>query len=177
MRPPGHRSAGLLALSCFIDAPRRLYVAGLIASTAIDLDRRPLYLGFGNPYQRPVTHSRPPWPWPWWSAGLLIHSPGTSPRARRGCGCSGRFQDPCRPGSATRAGAGLRPNRPYRYHLGAGPTNEPPLLPVLPARMTTRGYAPNVRFVGKDSDSDPTGPPTGYRTDRESWIMQRCWTE
>ena len=48
---------GLLALSCFIDAPRRFYVAGLIASVAIDLDHIPLYLGVGNPYQRPVTHS------------------------------------------------------------------------------------------------------------------------
>ena len=48
---------GLLALSCFIDAPRRFYVAGLIASVAIDLDHMPLYLGLGNPDQRPVTHS------------------------------------------------------------------------------------------------------------------------
>ena len=48
---------GLLALSCFIDAPRRFYVAGLIASVAIDLDHIPMYLGLGNPYQRPVTHS------------------------------------------------------------------------------------------------------------------------
>ena len=48
---------GLLALSCFIDAPRRFYVAGLIASVAIDLDHIPLYLGLGNPAQRPVTHS------------------------------------------------------------------------------------------------------------------------
>ena len=48
---------GLLALSCFIDVPRRFYVAGLIASVAIDLDHIPLYLGVGNPYQRPVTHS------------------------------------------------------------------------------------------------------------------------
>jgi hypothetical protein len=111
---------------------------------------------------------------------LVLHRraaplPGTSPRARRGCGCSGRFQDPCRPGSVTRAGAGLRPNRPYRYHLGAGAENEPPLLPVLPARMTRRGYA--LTFVGKDSGSNPAGSPTVYRTDRESWIMQRWWTE
>ena len=35
----------------------------------------------------------------------------------------------------------------------------------------------HLTFVGKDSDSDPTAPPTGYRTDRESWIVQRCWTE
>ena len=48
---------GLLALSCFIDVPRRFYVAGLIASVAIDLDHIPLYLGVENPYQRPVTHS------------------------------------------------------------------------------------------------------------------------
>ena len=48
---------GLLALACFIDAPRRFYVAGLIASVAIDLDHIPLYLGLGNPEQRPVTHS------------------------------------------------------------------------------------------------------------------------
>ena len=48
---------GLLALACFIDAPRRFYVAGLIASVAIDLDHIPLYLGVGNPGQRPVTHS------------------------------------------------------------------------------------------------------------------------
>ena len=57
---PAHLATGalgLLALSCFIDVPRRFYVAGLIASVAIDLDHIPLYLGFGNPYQRPVTHS------------------------------------------------------------------------------------------------------------------------
>ena len=48
---------GLLALSCLIDVPRRFYAAGLIASVAIDLDHIPLYLGVGNPYQRPVTHS------------------------------------------------------------------------------------------------------------------------
>src|SRR5436190_20968034 len=49
---------GLLALACFIDAPRRFYVAGLIASVAIDLDHIPLYLGLlGNQDQRPVTHS------------------------------------------------------------------------------------------------------------------------
>jgi len=57
---PAHLATGalgLLALSCFIDAPRRFYVAGLIASVAIDLDHIPMYLGLGNPDQRPVTHS------------------------------------------------------------------------------------------------------------------------
>ena len=57
---PAHLATGalgLLALSCFIDAPRRFYVAGLIASVAIDLDHIPMYLGLGNQYQRPVTHS------------------------------------------------------------------------------------------------------------------------
>jgi inner membrane protein len=49
---------GLLALSCFIDVPLRFYVAGMIASVAIDLDHIPLYLGLlGNEDQRPVTHS------------------------------------------------------------------------------------------------------------------------
>ena len=48
---------GLLALACFIDAPRRYYVAGLIASEAIDLDDIPPYLRPVNPDQRPVTHS------------------------------------------------------------------------------------------------------------------------
>jgi len=49
---------GLLVLACFIDVPRRFYVAALIASVAIDLDHIPLYLGLlGNQDQRPVTHS------------------------------------------------------------------------------------------------------------------------
>ena len=29
-----------------------------------------------------------------------------------------------------------------------------------------------LRLVGKDPDSNPTGSPTVYRTDRESWIVQ-----
>ena len=49
---------GLLVLARFIDAPRRFYVAALIASVAIDSDHIPLYLGLlGNQAQRPVTHS------------------------------------------------------------------------------------------------------------------------
>jgi inner membrane protein len=49
---------GLLVLACFIAAPRRFYVAALIASAAIDLDHIPLYLGLlGDQAQRPVTHS------------------------------------------------------------------------------------------------------------------------
>jgi membrane-bound metal-dependent hydrolase YbcI (DUF457 family) len=49
---------GLLVLACFIDAPRRFYVAALIASVAIDVDHIPLYLGLlGDQAQRPVTHS------------------------------------------------------------------------------------------------------------------------
>jgi inner membrane protein len=58
---PAHLATGalgLLALSCFIDVPLRFYVAGMIASVAIDLDHVPLYLGLlGNEDQRPVTHS------------------------------------------------------------------------------------------------------------------------
>jgi len=48
---------GLLVLARFIDAPRRFYVAALIASVAIDVDHIPPYLGLGDPAQRPVTHS------------------------------------------------------------------------------------------------------------------------
>jgi inner membrane protein len=49
---------GLLVLACLVDAPRRFYVAALIASVAIDLDHIPLYLGLlGEDGQRPVTHS------------------------------------------------------------------------------------------------------------------------
>lgn len=49
---------GLLAMACFIDAPRRFYVAGLIASVAIDLDHIADYLGLlGSQQGRPVTHS------------------------------------------------------------------------------------------------------------------------
>ena len=29
-----------------------------------------------------------------------------------------------------------------------------------------------LTFVGKDPDSNPTGSPTVYRTDRGSWVVQ-----
>ena len=89
---------GLLALSCFIDAPRRFYMAGLIASVAIDLDHIPMYLGVGNPNQRPVTHSlatilvvvvaaalncRHRAVLVGAATGLLVISPETSPRGAR----------------------------------------------------------------------------------------------
>lgn len=32
--------------------------------------------------------------------------------------------------------------------------------------------AVNLTFVGKDPESNPTGSPTVYRTDRESWVVQ-----
>jgi hypothetical protein len=48
---------GLLVLACFVDVPRRFYVAALIASVGIDLDHVPIYLGLLNGSQRPVTHS------------------------------------------------------------------------------------------------------------------------
>jgi membrane-bound metal-dependent hydrolase YbcI (DUF457 family) len=48
---------GLLVVARFVEAPRRFYVAALIASVAIDLDHIPLYLGLGARDQRPVTHS------------------------------------------------------------------------------------------------------------------------
>jgi inner membrane protein len=48
---------GLMVVACFIDVPRRFYVAALIASVAIDADHIPVYLGLLNESQRPVTHS------------------------------------------------------------------------------------------------------------------------
>lgn len=32
-----------------------------------------------------------------------------------------------------------------------------------------------LRFIGKDPESNPTGSPTVYRTDRGSWVVQG-WT-
>ena len=32
--------------------------------------------------------------------------------------------------------------------------------------------AMRLTFVGKDPDSNPTGSPTVYRTDRETWVVQ-----
>lgn len=29
-----------------------------------------------------------------------------------------------------------------------------------------------LTFIGKDADSNPTGSPTVYRTDRASWVVQ-----
>jgi hypothetical protein len=29
-----------------------------------------------------------------------------------------------------------------------------------------------LTFIGKDPDSNPTGSPTVYRTDRGSWVVQ-----
>ena len=29
-----------------------------------------------------------------------------------------------------------------------------------------------LTFVGKDPDSNPTGSPTVYRTDRQTWVVQ-----
>jgi hypothetical protein len=30
----------------------------------------------------------------------------------------------------------------------------------------------HLTFIGKDPDSNPTGSPTVYRTDRASWVVQ-----
>ena len=35
-----------------------------------------------------------------------------------------------------------------------------------------REIAVRLTFIGKDPDSNPTGLPTVYRTDRETWIVQ-----
>jgi inner membrane protein len=115
---PAHLATGalgLLALSCFIDAPRRFYVAGLIASVAIDLDHVPQLFGVGNQYQRPVTHSlstvvvvvvaaalsrRHRAVLAGAATGLLIHFARDIAEGPPGCGCSGRIQTlPGRPAS------------------------------------------------------------------------------
>ena len=55
-RPLSAAALGLLVLVRFVDAPGRFYVAALIASVAIDVDRKPLYLGLlvsaGLPHTR-----------------------------------------------------------------------------------------------------------------------------
>ena len=33
-----------------------------------------------------------------------------------------------------------------------------------------------LTFIGKDPDSNPTGSPTVYRTDRETWVVQGGWS-
>jgi len=48
---------GLLVFACFVEAPRRFYLAGLVASVAIDLDHLPSYFWTGPEAARPVTHS------------------------------------------------------------------------------------------------------------------------
>lgn len=48
---------GLLVVARLIEAPRRFYLAALIASVAIDLDHIPMFFGLGTQNQRPVTHS------------------------------------------------------------------------------------------------------------------------
>ncbi|SRR6266487_1500203 len=53
---------GLLALVCFIDVPRRFYVAALAASVAVDLDHIPLYLGLLGAEDQRRSHI----PWPLW---------------------------------------------------------------------------------------------------------------
>ena len=89
---PAHLATGalgLLALSCFIDVPRRFYVAGLVASVAIDLDHIPMWLGLGNPYQRPVTHSLA-------TVVVVVVAAAASRRHRPVLGRGGRAADPLR---------------------------------------------------------------------------------
>jgi hypothetical protein len=34
--------------------------------------------------------------------------------------------------------------------------------------------AVHLTFIGKDPESNPTGSPTVYRTDRGTWVVQGC---
>jgi len=68
---------GLMVLACLIDAPRRFYVAALVASVAIDLDHIPLYLellGMTASARSPI-----PWPPSWCSPLRRPSAAGTGP--------------------------------------------------------------------------------------------------
>jgi hypothetical protein len=39
-------------------------------------------------------------------------------------------------------------------------------------RNAKRERTVRLTFIGKDPESNPTGSPTVYRTDRQSWIVQ-----
>ncbi len=41
--------------------------------------------------------------------------------------------------------------------------------------LQDRETAMRLTFIGKDPESNPTGSPTVYRTDRETWVVQG-WT-
>jgi hypothetical protein len=38
--------------------------------------------------------------------------------------------------------------------------------------LQDRETAIRLTFIGKDPDSNPTGSPTVYRTDRDTWVVQ-----
>jgi hypothetical protein len=40
------------------------------------------------------------------------------------------------------------------------------------SNFTDMGWTMHLTFMGKDPDSNPTGSPTVYRTDRGSWLVQ-----
>jgi hypothetical protein len=40
------------------------------------------------------------------------------------------------------------------------------------SQLSDREMIMRVTFVGKDPESNPTGSPTLYRTDRGSWLVQ-----
>jgi hypothetical protein len=40
------------------------------------------------------------------------------------------------------------------------------------AQLPRQGAIMLLTFIGKDPESNPTGSPTMYRTDRASWVVQ-----
>lgn len=40
------------------------------------------------------------------------------------------------------------------------------------SQLAGQGWVMRLTFVGKDPDSNPTGSPAVYRTDRGSWVVQ-----
>jgi hypothetical protein len=43
---------------------------------------------------------------------------------------------------------------------------------ATPPTRTDQEAAMELTFVAKDPDSEPSGSPTLYRTDRQSWVVQ-----
>jgi len=46
------------------------------------------------------------------------------------------------------------------------------LLCATIRNQARRGMVMQLTFIGKDPESNPTGSPTVYRTDRGSWVVQ-----
>ena len=147
---PAHLATGalgLLALSCFIDVPRRFYVADLIASVAIDLDHIPLFSSGWGP-KSAACHAFPG------HRGRRSRGRGGQPSAsgragRRG----GRAADPFRPGHRRRPTRGTDALAAFKHGLDGQ-------CPVV--------LGHDYRVHGRAADpGNPRHPPTRIRLFQE----------